>query len=71
MAPTTETAVVRVLGFGQSTRCCAGYTNTDGSSTRFAGKPARKILVGQYEVRYEIQKSIIYVLRLWHTRESR
>ncbi len=31
----------------------------------------RRILVGEYEVRYEIQDSIIYVLRLWHTREDR
>ncbi|MDA8152667.1 MAG: hypothetical protein M0003_08110 [Acidithiobacillus sp.] len=27
--------------------------------------------VGHYEMRYEIQKSTIYVLRLWHTREDR
>lgn len=31
----------------------------------------RRILVGHYEMRYEIQQSIIYVLRLWHTREER
>jgi hypothetical protein len=31
----------------------------------------RRILVGRYEVRYEIQESIIYALRLWHTREDR
>jgi len=31
----------------------------------------RRILVGHYEMRYEIQGSSIYVLRLWHTREDR
>jgi plasmid stabilization system protein ParE len=31
----------------------------------------RRILVGHYEMRYEIQASTIYVLRLWHTRENR
>ena len=31
----------------------------------------RRILVGQYEMRYEIVESTIYVLRLWHTREER
>lgn len=31
----------------------------------------RRILVGHYEMRYEIQQSTIYVLRLWHTREDR
>ncbi len=34
-------------------------------------REVRRILVGQYEIRYEIQKSTIYVLRLWHTREDR
>lgn len=31
----------------------------------------RRLLVGHYEMRYEIQDSLIYVLRLWHTREER
>jgi plasmid stabilization system protein ParE len=30
-----------------------------------------RILVGHYEMRYEIQNSTIYMLRLWHTRENR
>jgi len=31
----------------------------------------RRILVGHYEMRYEIVESTIFVLRLWHTREER
>ncbi|MBV2159271.1 type II toxin-antitoxin system RelE/ParE family toxin [Achromobacter denitrificans] len=38
---------------------------------QFEPREVRRILVGEYEVRYEIQASIIYVLRLWHTREHR
>lgn len=38
---------------------------------QFEPREIRRILVGEYEVRYEIQKSIIYVLRIWHTREER
>ena len=34
-------------------------------------REVRRILVGQYEMRYEIQGDTIYVLRLWHTREDR
>ena len=30
-----------------------------------------RILVGQYEIRYEIKGEIIYVLRVEHTREER
>jgi plasmid stabilization system protein ParE len=37
----------------------------------FEPREVRRILVGQYEMRYEIQESIIYVLRIWHTREDR
>ncbi|CAN7650459.1 type II toxin-antitoxin system RelE/ParE family toxin [Ensifer sp. ENS11] len=37
----------------------------------FAPREVRRILVGHYEIRYEIQQSIIYVLRVWHTREDR
>ena len=37
----------------------------------FEPREVRRILVGQYEMRYEIQASTIYMLRLWHTREDR
>ena len=37
----------------------------------FAPREVRRILVGQYELRYEIRDTTIYVLRLWHTREDR
>jgi len=37
----------------------------------FDPREVRRILVGRYEMRYEIQQSTIYVLRLWHTREER
>lgn len=38
---------------------------------QFEPREVRRILVGHYEIRYEIQGRIIYVLRLWHTRENR
>lgn len=37
----------------------------------FEPREVRRILVGHYEIRYEIQQTTIYVLRLWHTREHR
>lgn len=37
----------------------------------FEPREVRRILVGNYELRYEIQEATIYVLRLWHTREDR
>jgi len=37
----------------------------------FDSREVRRIIVSQYEMRYEIQESTIYILRLWHTREDR
>ncbi len=38
---------------------------------QFAPREVRRILVGRYEMRYEIHGETIYVLRLWHTGEDR
>ena len=37
----------------------------------FEPREVRRIFVGHYEIRYEIQDSTVYILRLWHTREQR
>lgn len=37
----------------------------------FSPREVRRILVKHYEMRYEIQESKIYVLRIWHTKEDR
>ena len=37
----------------------------------FKPREVRRFLVGQYEIRYEIQGVTIYILRLWHTKENR
>ena len=37
----------------------------------FDPREVRRILVGHYEMRYEVQGSNIYILRIWHTREDR
>jgi len=37
----------------------------------FAPLEVRRLIAGNYEVRYEIDAETIYVLRIWHTREAR
>lgn len=37
----------------------------------YSPREVRRILVGRYELRYEVQSAVIYVLRIWHTRENR
>lgn len=34
-------------------------------------REVRRLLTGQYEIRYEIQKSTVYLLRFWHNHEGR
>lgn len=38
---------------------------------QFEPHEVRRLLVGRYELRYEIRGAAIYILRLWHTREDR
>lgn len=34
-------------------------------------REVRRLRVGNYEMRYEIRDSTIFILRIWHTRENR
>lgn len=37
----------------------------------YAPREIRRIIVGNYELRYEIADAAIFILRLWHCRENR
>ena len=37
----------------------------------FAGREVRRLLIGEYELRYELAERDIFVLRIFHTREDR
>jgi plasmid stabilization system protein ParE len=37
----------------------------------YAPREVRRIIVGNYEIRYEIAANTIFILRLWHSREER
>lgn len=37
----------------------------------FDSREVRRLLVGSYEIRYEISNDSMYALRVWHTREKR
>jgi len=37
----------------------------------FEGREVRRLLIGHYEMRYELTNESVYILRVWHTRESR
>ncbi len=37
----------------------------------YAPREVRRVIVGDYELRYEIADATIHILRLWHGRENR
>ena len=37
----------------------------------YENREVRRLLIGQYEMRYELTGSTIFILRIWHTREDR
>ncbi len=37
----------------------------------FGGREVRRIIVGDYEIRYELTGSDVFILRIFHTREDR
>ena len=38
---------------------------------QYEPREIRRVIVGHYEIRYEIVTGTIFILRLWHTREDR
>jgi plasmid stabilization system protein ParE len=47
------------------------YPRIGETLAEFEPREVRRLLVKHYEMRYEIQESRIYVLRIWHTKEER
>jgi len=41
------------------------------SLPEFEPRDVRRLIVGDYEMRYELAAQEIWILRLWHTREDR
>lgn len=37
----------------------------------FNPREVRRLIVGNYEMRYEVQVDVIYIVRIFHTREDR
>ncbi|MSO97709.1 MAG: type II toxin-antitoxin system RelE/ParE family toxin [Rhodospirillaceae bacterium] len=37
----------------------------------FTGRDVRRLFVGDYEIRYELRSTEVFIVRLWHAREDR
>jgi plasmid stabilization system protein ParE len=67
--PRAAAQIVRSLAAVPSRRL--EYPRIGEKLEEFAPREVRRMLVGNYEMRYEIRGSTIYIVRLWHTREER
>jgi plasmid stabilization system protein ParE len=63
----TKTVQALTRAAGQLSR----YPRLGERLDQFPVNEVRRIIVGHYEMRYEIRDAVIYVARLWHTREDR
>lgn len=72
LAPVNKPATARVVqALAKAPAALLSNPRIGEQLFEFEPREVRRILVGHYEMRYEIRASVIYVLRLWHTREQR
>ena len=68
-APDAAARVVRELA--QAPDRLLDYPRLGEKLDAYEPREVRRIIVGDYELRYEIVAGTIFVLRLWHCRENR
>jgi len=67
--PTAAARIVRQLVAGA--KQVPAYPHLGVRLPQFAPREVRRVLVGDYEIRYELTETDVYVLRIFHTREDR
>ncbi len=72
LAPVNRQAAARIVqSLTSAPARLKEYPRIGEKLEEFEPREVRRILVNHYEMRYEVQESKIYVLRIWHTREER
>ena len=66
-----KAAVRTVQSLTRAPACLLEHPRIGEKLEEFEPREVRRLLIGQYEMRYEITEYTIYMLRLWHTREDR
>jgi len=60
-----------VRSFTAAARQLREHPRSGESLEEFAPRDIRRVIVGPYEMRYEITEQTIFILRLWHGHEER
>lgn len=69
VAPEAATRVVQQLAHAPER--LLDYPRIGEKLEAYVPREVRRIIVGNYEMRYEIAAGTIFILRLWHCRENR
>jgi plasmid stabilization system protein ParE len=69
VAPDAATRVIRQLA--QAPNRLLDYPRIGEKPEAYEPREVRRIIIGNYEMRYEISSGTIFILRLWHCRENR
>ena len=72
LAPLNQPAAARVIqNLTQAPNKLLANPRIGEKLDEFLPREVRRILISTYELRYEIHADTLYILRVWHTRESR
>ncbi len=72
LRPVAPDAAARVVGqLARAPSRLAVHPRIGEKLDAYAPREVRRIVVGTYELRYEIADATIFILRLWHAREHR
>ncbi|MPT48321.1 MAG: type II toxin-antitoxin system RelE/ParE family toxin [Sphingobium sp.] len=69
VAPEAAARVIRQLAHAPDR--LIDYPRIGEKLEAYEPREVRRIIVGDYELRYEIASATIFILRLWHCREGR
>jgi plasmid stabilization system protein ParE len=69
VAPETAARVVQQLA--RAPDRLLDYPRIGEKLEAYEPREVRRIIIGHYELRYEIAEATIFILRLWHSRENR
>ncbi|MEI8093286.1 MAG: type II toxin-antitoxin system RelE/ParE family toxin [Spirochaetales bacterium] len=64
-------AARRVLAFTKAPEVLLSNPQLGERLEEFAPREVRRVLVVEYELRYELQETTIFISRIWHTKENR
>lgn len=72
LAPAAPDAAARVVQqLARAPHRLLQYPRIGEKLEAYEPREVRRIIVGNYEMRYEIAAGTIFILRLWHSREDR